>query len=281
MAYKQPNFFILGAAKSGTTSLYFWLKQHPEIFLSEVKETCFFSESFQVVDNPIDYVNLFRTASKEKIIGEASHVYLTNPATAQVLHSLFPEAKFVVVLRNPVDRAYSLYHHMVRHGYEWCRSFEQALEVEESRFCAPDFKNNCGQYYYNFFYYRSGLYGEQLARYLDLFPRENFYIIPFVRLKNDPLAVLREIFHFLSVDTEFFPEVAVHNQGTMTARWPNFHYALHQRWPFRSLPAIRSMLASKNLVPVPPLSEKTRGQLMARYQDDLQRLYELTGVTVS
>lgn len=90
---RLPNFFILGAAKSGTTSLHFYLKQHPEIFLSPEKEPTFFCEGFQVVKNPIDYFQLFDSVGDEKVIGEASHVYLSNPSTARVLAALFPKAK--------------------------------------------------------------------------------------------------------------------------------------------------------------------------------------------
>ena len=81
----KPTFFILGAGKSGTSSLYWYLFQHTEIFMCPVKEPTFFCESFQVVSNPIEYFRLFDVAATHRAIGEASHVYLTNPATADIL----------------------------------------------------------------------------------------------------------------------------------------------------------------------------------------------------
>ena len=81
----KPNFFILGAGKSGTTSLYYHLKEHPDIFLTDVKEPTFFCEGFQVVKNPIKYFELYDSVSTENIIGQASHAYMSKPTNAQVI----------------------------------------------------------------------------------------------------------------------------------------------------------------------------------------------------
>ena len=205
----KPNFFILGAAKCGTTSLYYSLKQHPSIFMSAVKEPSFFCEGSQRVRNPIKYFELFDSAGGETVIGEASHAYLTDPSSARVLKGLFPDARFVVILRNPADRAFSLYHHMRRHGHEWITTFEKALQAEEQRFSSPRFKENCGQHLYNFLYFRSGLYGEQLRRYFSLFNREQFHILAFESLVADPANTMRAILEFLNVLADFTPGVEV------------------------------------------------------------------------
>jgi hypothetical protein len=107
-----PNLFILGSGKCGTTTLYDIISEHPEISVSKIKEPSFFCSHFQVIKNPIEYFNLFTPPAR--YLAEASHVYFSNPETATVLRDLFPEAKFLIILRAPKARAQSLYQHMRR-----------------------------------------------------------------------------------------------------------------------------------------------------------------------
>ena len=274
-----PNFFILGAAKCGTTSLYHHLKNHPDIFMSPVKEPCFFCETFQIVKNPIAYHRLFDAAEKETLIGEASHVYFTSPGTAMVLRSFFPAAKFVLILRHPADRAYSLYHHMRRYGYETIATFEKALAAEEKRFHSSFFRKHCNQYIYNFFYFRSGLFGEQMERYLALFDQSQFYIVTLTQLKEAPLATIQGIFDFLDVRSNFTPEMKVLNMGE-TTRFSLVQNLLNLKlrrpaW----LRRIGLNFSRKyNLKEIPPMNPETRHRLCIRYQSDLAKLYEFTGI---
>jgi hypothetical protein len=274
-----PNFFILGAAKSGTTSLYAYLAQHPDIFLSPVKEPSFFCEGFQVVKNPIDYFRLFDSVRNEKVIGEASHVYLSNPSTASVLAALFPQAKFVVIFRNPADRAYSLYHHMRRFGYENIGTFEKALLAEEHRMSSSRFRETCPQYFYNFLYFRSGLFGEQIERYLSLFARDQFHFLTLEELKQDPMAALTAILKFLDVSLEFRLRLEVMNRG-LTARvpWLQYFWRTKVKYPQRLRTRGLRILDQVNLKAIPPMKEETRKELLVRYEDDLRKLYDLTGV---
>ena len=276
----KPNFFILGAGKSGTTSLYHYLKQHPDIFMSPYKEPTFFCEGFQRVKNPIKYFELFDSVNAETVIGEASHAYLTNPSTAKVLKALFPEAKFIVILRNPVDRAYSLYHHMRRTGYEKTSIFEKALELEEKRVHSQRFKNKCPHYYYDFLYFRSGLYGEQIERYFSLFDENQFHFLMLEQLKADPTASLMAILKFLNLSTDFKPILRVHNEGLLTTRAPQIQYMwktkvkrplLLRKLGFRILQKV-------NFGEIPPMSTETRKILTTRYDNDLRKLYHLTGI---
>ncbi len=274
-----PNFFILGAAKCGTTSLYHNLKNHPDIYMSPIKEPCFFCETFQIVKNPIAYHRLFDAAEKETLIGEASHVYFTSPGTAMVLRSFFPAAKFVLILRHPADRAYSLYHHMRRYGYETIATFEKALAAEEKRFQSSFFRKHCNQYIYNFFYFRSGLFGEQMERYLALFDQSQFYIVTLTQLKEAPLATIQGIFDFLDVRSNFTPEMKVLNMGE-TTRFSLVQNLLNLKlrrpaW----LRRIGLNFSRKyNLKEIPPMNPETRHRLCIRYQSDLVKLYEFTGI---
>ncbi len=208
-----PNFFILGAGKCGTTSLYHALRQHPQIHLPDVKEPSFFSEGFQVIKNPAEYFNLFPAREGKTRYGEASHVYFSAPETAPILHQLFPEAKFILILRDPVYRSYSLYQHMKRTGYESLNSFEQALAKEDLRFSDPAFKSNLRQCFWNFMYCRSSLYDEQLRRYLDYFPMRQFFVLTLGEWKAEPELWVRNIFQFLEVDSSVHVDTEPQNQA--------------------------------------------------------------------
>ena len=277
---KKPNFFILGAGKSGTTSLYYSLKQHPEIFMSAIKEPTFFCEGFQVVKNPIRYFELFDSVTTETAIGEASHAYLTNPSTARVLKGLFPDAKFIVTLRNPAERAYSLYNQMCRSGFEKIDCFEKALEAEEERVNSQRFKDNCPQYYYNFLYFRSGLYGEQLQRYFSLFDKKQFHILTLEKLSADPTRSLEAIFEFLGVGTDFKPEFQSHNEGHVAIRVPLLlhFWKTKMTWPRFINRFGLSILKRTNRKRIPPMRPETKKSLLDRYQNDLGVLYDLTGI---
>ena len=167
---KFPNFFIAGAAKSGTTSLWRYLLQHPDIFMpSDImyKEPAYFSDIKGMKDLN-EYLSLFKNVTTEKMIGEASAAYLTSPESPERIREVVPDAKFIIMLRNPIDRAYSLYNWMACNGYEPIEIFEQALEIEETnRYENESFKNSNPEYYYNYLYFHSGLYSDQIKRFLN------------------------------------------------------------------------------------------------------------------
>lgn len=191
----KPNFFIVGAAKSGTTTLYDYLKAHPEVFMPKDdlhKEPSHFSNLISWYKNPEKYFPLFNEAKPQhRWIGEASTAYLTDPAAARNIHKYDPNARIIIILRNPAERAYSMYCWMVQEGYEYVSSFESALSIEERRSLRkiPNFWEP--QYYYNYLYFRAGLYYEQVKRYVELFP--NVLVMTFEELlagaKNDYVEV--------------------------------------------------------------------------------------------
>ena len=276
----KPNFFILGAAKSGTTSLYAYLRLHPDVFMSPLKEPTFFCHPFQVVSSPIMYFELFGEAAGARVIGEASHAYLSNPSTPKVLKLLVPDAKFLVILRNPADRAFSLYHHMRRSGFEWIGSFEQALSAEEKRVRSRRFKMRCPQYYYNFLYFRSGLYGEQIERYLNLFDRQQFHFLMLDQLLKDPTSILTGVLAFLNLDANFSPPFEIHNKGDVTARSALVQYLCSTRIPCpRTIRKWGDTVLNKlNMKVVSPLPRATKKALIASYGQDLVKLFQLAGV---
>lgn len=283
----KPNLFILGAAKCGTTSLHYCLNQHPDVFMSPVKEPVFFCESFQIVNNPILYFRLFEGAENAKYAGEASHAYFTSPTTPPVLKSLFPDARFILILRHPADRAYSLYHHMRRYGFEKTATFEKALLAEEKRAVSREFKARCQEYFFNYLYYRSGLYAPLLERYYNVYDRERFHILTLERFRVDPQGCLRDIFNFLEIDPDAPIDTTTQNEGGVTRRFPLLQYLyrrriyspLQRRKRARACRWCNRVMDAFNLTAVPPMNPETRAALSARYARSLDRLAELTGVT--
>lgn len=210
---KIPNFFILGAGRCGSTTLYSMLSQHPQVFMPKIKEPSFFCSYFQVVKDPVSYFNLFDPTNNEIAIGEASHVYLSNPESAKVIHALIPNAKFILIFRNPTERAYSLYQWARRAKLESIESFEEAIEAEESRYTDKDFFENCPQYFWNFMYVRSCYYNIQWERYLKFYDRKQFFPLSLKELVNDPLFWIRRIYRFLGVEKNFTPNIEHLNSG--------------------------------------------------------------------
>lgn len=202
--WRMPNLFILGAAKCGTSSLHALLEQHPDIHAGKLKEPTFFCWPYQRVRDPVVYLKLFRTPSRYRM--EASHAYFSNPDTAAVLKAFFPDARFVVTLRAPKARAFSLYRHMRRihagrpEPHENIACFSDALAAEEARYYSRDFFVTCPQYFWNFMYCRSSMFDEQLARYFSLFKREQFHVLTLAELAADPARETGRIIAFLGLD---------------------------------------------------------------------------------
>jgi hypothetical protein len=243
---RLPNFFICGAARSGTTSMWEYLRQHPDIFMPPVfehKEPSFFCDSYGVGDWDA-YLSLFAEAGKRKRVGEASGPYLTSPESPGRIKKVINDPRIVILLRNPAERAWSLFKWMHENGYEKITSFPEALEAEEKeRFNNPRFLQDHGQYYPNFLYFRSGLYHDQVKRFFDTFGREPVRLLLFEEMTRDPLAAVRGLFEFLGVDASFAPKIQVHN--------PSSHHATFD-------PALRR-------------------QLLARYAPDIDAVGQLLG----
>ena len=284
-AIKLPTFFILGAGRSGTTTLAAVLRDHPDIFMATPKEPTFFSAPFQVVRDPIRYAHLFEGASNSAAVGEASHAYLSHPGAAATLRAFFPDARFVVMFRNPADRALAMYSYMLENGYELLPSFDRALAAEDRRFSSARFARRCPHYFWNFMYYRSGLFGEQVARYLDLFPRDRFFFTTLYDLHRRPGAVLSAIETFLGVDPDPIDELPKYgsSKGIRSIPVQYLERKLVRRLARHDVPLMET--ARKRMIQwnrgVPPtMLRDTRAELLVRYRPDLARLEQLTGIDV-
>jgi len=280
----HPNFFIVGAAKAGTTSLWVYLSQHREIGMPIAwKEPSFFSPNYQIFRDHQSYLDLFAHANRKKAIGEASHAYLTSPESAELILQTYPDAKIIVVLRNPAERAFSLYQWMIREGFEWVFPFEKALDVEDARMKDEEFKLHTPQYYYNYLYYHSGLYSEQILRYTKRFPKEQIKIILYDDFKQYQIQIVQELCRFLGVDSSFVPVMEIHNKAKMPL-WIWGQYFFRLRLPkllkrchvseSRQKKLVRYALA-KNLAygrsPSFKMGLATRRNLLNRYKDDIYK----------
>lgn len=191
-----PNFLICGTQRGGTTSLARYLMEHPEICIPRKKEIHFFDLNYE---RGIKwYERQFRACKKDfKAIGEASPFYMYLESVPERIHSLLPDVKLIFILRNPVDRAYSHYWYEVKLGFEYL-SFEEAIMREEERLARGDLFSK--QHYS---YLDRGKYVIQLERFLEYFPREQMLILMHQDLLEKPDQVMRQIFEFLAVDSDF------------------------------------------------------------------------------
>ena len=203
----MPNFLLIGAQKAGTTALNYYLKEHPQIYMSPIKEPGFFDfenqkpnfvgpgdrELYDHVPTDIEsYRQLFQGVSDEIAIGEATTWYLYSSKAPERIKHYIPDVKLIIILRNPVDRAYSAFLHTIRDKREPITDFAQALKEEETRI------NHNWEYIW--YYKQMGFYYGQLKRYFHLFDRSQIKVYLYEDLKDNPIALMQDICQFLNID---------------------------------------------------------------------------------
>lgn len=217
-----PDFIIIGAQKSGTTSLFNYLSQHPQVRPSFTKEVHFFDggkdPSIDTYAKGIDWYRahfpLHANKGHEVITGEASPLYLFNPYAPERIARDLPGVKLIALLRNPVHRAISHYYHEKRKNREPLPILD-AFDAEKNRIRSvlkqQNYKNLS---YINYTYLKRGHYAEQLERYLNLFSRNRILILKSEDFFSQPTAILSRTCKFLGVDHTFrFPDLTPHNTG--------------------------------------------------------------------
>ena len=280
----MPNFLIIGAAKAGTTALYNYLNEHPQVFMSPIKESNFFAYDAKSCDPhylghrpenqfPIqtltDYERLFENASGASAIGEASPIYLESPIAAANIQHHLPEVRLIASLRNPVERAISGWMMHVRKGKESGKLIDR-VDPETH-------------------YVKVGYYYPKLRRYYDLIPSQRLKVFLFDDFQGDTLAVMQGLFRFLEVNDTFLPNVqVVHNPGTFP-RHRRMNAILANRTLHRIvkplspswLTALVRDLYRKNLGPPPEISWDLRQQLRELYREDILQLQDLIQMDLS
>lgn len=289
-----PDFLIIGAAKAGTTSIHYYLQQHPEIFMSPVKDTFFFNFNGNDPDfsgpddnawykeraiiNFADYQTLFAEAKANTVIGESCAGYLYDASAAKNIQQRLPDVRLIAILRDPVERAYSSFLQQVRDGYETTTDFAEALDMEAQR---------RDQNWRPIWHYENrGRYYQQIEAYLKLFDSTKLQILLYDDLQQDPVTMLKKIFTFIEVDASFEPDISLrHNRaGIPSSRFlfqkmmtPNLLKSVVK--PFVPAGLRRKMRAavteSDALLHRPELSDEIRARLIDGYKADILKLQSL------
>lgn len=306
-----PNFLVIGAAKAGTTSLYAYLKQHPDIYMSPVKEPAFFlfegvnPKNFrgpgdidwigQASRTWPDYQRLFAGVTHERAVGEATPLYLHSDRAAERIHHYLPDVKIIAILRDPSERAFSHFLQHVRGGLfleklkqgndVLMETFLQVLDKEEERIC--------NQWSISWHYKNHGFYARHLQRYFQYFPCDRLQVLLFDDFRQDVNALLRQIFQFLEVDETFQPQTNCQLNVSKLDRVPK-NEALHQLLigqnpmklvlkkllPYEFRRTLNFRLRQQNMQVLPELEKPhltpdVRQHLIAIYREDILRLQDL------
>jgi sulfotransferase family protein len=266
-----PNLFVVGAPKAGTTSLWLYLDRHPEIWMAPVKEPQFFSGVWYDEDS---YLRLFAPGARFKLRGEASPSYLANAGVAEAIKRVSPDARIVIMLRDPVERAYSKYSQEANRGVE-TRPFSIAVEeqIEEP---APDGRPSA--------YVGSSFYADAVSRYLQVFPAR-VHVIVSEEFARDTRSEVRKVFEFLGVDAGLADrlDMTVSNAFSLP-RSGLGEFVQHSRrirtTGRRVIPRALYPLAQRLLLKrshKPPMEPEVEALLTAYFAPDVERLRAVLG----
>lgn len=293
MSQFSPNFLIIGAQKCGTTALYDVLRQHPEIYMSPVKEPFYFvldgaPPSFQTPSEEYramlrysneSYAALFAGATNQRAIGEASALYLSSyqpERTAARIQAFNPQMRLIALIRQPAERAWSAFQYYYARGIEPLKRFEPALAAEATRQNnndLPDLRH-----------FANGCYFANLKPYFERFPREQIRVYLYEEWNQQPQAVLRDIFAFLGVD-ETVVITPQRQNVTVSYRAQWLHNFLNNPNPIRRRleqilrgrlrARVYGKLRAYNRRRQPPLAAGLRRTLTERYRSDIEQLQTL------
>lgn len=291
----RPNFLLIGAAKSGTTSLWAYLRQHPEVYLPDTKEPSYFAFDSagpslegpaepsllaeklygRVVTDPRAYLRLFEDAPPGSAIGEASVRYLYYPEAARRIAAAVPDVRLVAVLRNPADRLVSHYEMNRAAGLEPL-GLNEALLAEDGRVAAG--------WGWDWHYVRVGLYAQQVARYLRLFDPAQLLVLEYAQFRDRPLETYVEVCRHLGVAHSCVPDISRRSKESYNARIASldslFSAGALSTLARRALPdglarTARRRLRDLNRAPKVTLDDSSRQALALRFDPDVADLEDL------
>jgi hypothetical protein len=234
---KRPDVFIVGAFKAGTTSLYEYLRAHPQIFMSVPKEPTYFGADLSARYRRMseqEYLRLFRAARPDQRAGEATPWYLYSSSAAAEIKAFEPLARIVIMLRNPVDVMFSQHSQLLFNQREDLTDFGAALDAEPDRLRGERIPQGAIRPE-SLFYRRSVRFPEQVRRYLDVFGASAVHFIVFDDLVADAAGVYRSTLEFLGVDPTFPLDQTVYNASR------GVRSGVVQRAIFAPPPALRSL----------------------------------------
>ena len=283
---RLPDVYIIGAQKSGTTTLYDWIAQHPQVFGDPLaKDFPFFSHDILYKKGPKELAKFSKGASPNQLIlgGDANTMFSKD--AGKRLYKVIPNAKLIAILRNPVERAFSAYCHAVERLLE-NRTFEQAIKEELSGYCYSPLDSMRKDYL------RHGLYAQQLKSIMKYYPKDQLFVITFEEWKENPKKIMREIFSFIGVDESFIPVMHIKNVTKGRYRFSFVAKIIHWQAPenalgnllklmipFRIRTYIRQKLSEINRTdaPKPDFPTSIRRLLKEYYKDEIRELEEILG----
>lgn len=279
-----PNLILIGAQKSGSTAVYDWLSQHPDIYGNPaMKDFPFFCKP-EYFDKGLDwFASHFKGHRDEPIVlhGYVHYLFLADEV-AQRLKDFNPDLKLIVLLRNPVERAFSGYLQARKTGNEHTASFEDAITADQAG-SLHTLRDKVDRSYLS-----HGLYARQLEAYFRYFPREQIHLELYDAVRSEPAECCARLFRFIGVDPEFRPQLRrknVYGKPRIAALERAVQKGLprglvHKLIPLSLRTRLRQALRTVNTVPTdkPVMNPATRSQLADFYRDEITRLESLTGI---
>ena len=283
-----PNLFIVGAAKSGTTSLHNYLNQHPDVFMCTPKEPHFLinneigEERIPVgVCSKNEYLNLFQEGKEKRYRGESSVMYLMFPEVVipKINQQFGEDCKIIIMLRNPIERAYSGFQHVKRYNVkEDCTDFKSAWSISEERYFSNPEMTPASRYK------ELGLYYKQVKSYLD--GMKNVHIIIYDDYQNDFKNEMIKVFDFLGINNINIDSDKRHMEGgwqwedekmkRLLTKKNAIKSVLKVLIPFKGLrKSIRQKIQNRNTLVVPKISDEDKNMLQRFYKKDVKKLSDL------
>lgn len=304
----HPNFFLIGTVKGGTTSLHRYLDQHPDIYLSPIKEINYFSKDDidpnhfakdyrhdiaidlpkylkQGMPHPVhiahvtdekDYLKLFSKAGNASAIGEMSLSYMLYENTPKKIFETYPKAKIIAMLRNPADRAFSQYIMNLKQG--------KILENDFIKEIVQDDEQKIKGWGANHQYLMIGKYYDQLKRYYSLFPKEQIKIFLFDDYLKNPDSIVKEMFEFLGVDSQININTSEKANEGGVPKLKRINYFLNQSglisWAKNNLPrnwrsTFKNLMYKTDKSSIPTMTTEQRQFLINYYESDILQLEKL------
>lgn len=293
-----PNTFLIGVQKAATTSLYHSLSKHPDICAPlAVKDFGFFTKDEFYVEKGLEYLASFYDGfyNDEKIILQGSAHYIFFEGAIKRIKEFNPDAKFILILRNPIERAVSSYRFAVKHHMETL-DFEDALKEEEIRL-----QSNNKSVLSELTYKEHGLYFKQISNFLKYFKKDQIKIIIYDDLIERPIVEIKNVFDFLNIDLDYDPELKPLNRtGVLRVKYLEWLIFSKESW-FRKLLLksfkniitneekrykIRRFLKETNTKPIKnnsldDISDKSKKELIEFYKKDIEKLSDFLNKDLS
>lgn len=290
---KKPNFFIVGAPRTGTTAMWEYLRRHPDIFMPTVKEPHFFGSDLQLTVprcTEKQYIQYFKLATTQKRLGEASTLYLYSKKAPYEIKNYCSDALIIAMLRNPVDMMYSLHGEGLYVGREDIKDFETALQVEPERHKGRKIPK-VPKFIDALFYRAIADYTNQIDRYFKVFGRENVMVIIFDDFKKNVAAVYQDILGFLGVAKTYTPDFKIINASKKVrikyirnfirraSGIPLLRSSVHLLTPALVRRKALKMIGRYNTYYTPRASmeEELRRKLQAEFSGKVEQLSKLLG----